>query len=604
VACVLTRARQHSGFTLVELLVVLAILVLLFGLLFAPMMTSLDMAKEGQIRARMQDTARQAMEDIQRTITNAIHVLPPRVVTPTAAPTLAYVEASQLAAILPVPGSLTGTLQPPVRFDATRNRSWIEAVRYVVHPSSGRIVRNNDVGIDLTAFPPGTTAPMSPSQPATGLEYIPSYEDPFILYRQVGILFEVPPAQAEYSFDGRSYRFGSLVDDGTGNLVFYSNRPETENALTLAGGYDVPCSTSVCDNCGARYPGFRAYGADCPSCTTAAGYTYLFDSVKFSPQHAANEQLQPLRDGTVYRAEHGAWTGYAQGDPTVACPQLFPQVMDPRVTVWRYNSTSGSYTDLQYDSYDPARRGTPRLDVTWNADSGAVRFGRTYTQTVTLTDSGGAVSSLIGSDEAVVTPLDPPGPTAPNGYRVDPTPNAIILPDTVKVRAVANLNGGGVRWIDYAETDQLEQDQIGEWQFAVKRELPPADWASWVPENWALSMDLLFNNLDTTGPPGPAKFAAALGVPLNQITNVELRIQYWARRNADIFGGGGTTPTARDDLVRVDYNTRGLIDLNLTLSEFTEYFEDATNTYVLPAPPPKRQQVALHDTLVVRNAGR
>jgi type II secretory pathway pseudopilin PulG len=588
---------------LVELLVVLAILVLLFGLLFAPMMTSLDMAKEGQIRARMQDTARQAMEDIQRTVTNAIHVLPVRVVTPTTAPTLAYVNTSQLAVILPVPGSLTSPPQPPTRPDPTRNRNWIEAVRYAVHPYSGRIVRSDDVGIDLTAFPPGTTAPMSLSQPTTGLEYTPSYEDPFILYRQVGILFEVPQAQAEYGFGGRWFRFGSLVDDGTGNLVFYSNRPETENALTLAGGYDVPCSTSVCDNCGARYPGFRAYGADCASCGTAAGYTYLFDSVRFTPVHAANEQLQSQRDGTEYRAEHGAWTGYVQGSPTTVCPRLFPAVMDPRVTVWRYNSTTGAYTDLQYDSYDAALRGTPQFGVAWDADKGTVKFGRTYTQTVTLTESGGTVSTLVGSDEATVTPLDPPGPTAPNGYRIDPTPNAIILPDTVTMRAVANLSGGTIRWIDYAQTQQLEQDQIGEWQFAVKRELPPANWASWIPENWALSMDLLFNNLEFTGPPGPAKFAAALGVPVSQVSNVELQIEYWARRNADIFAGGSATPTARDDLVRVDYNTRGLIDLNLTLSEFAEYEEDATNTYVLPPPPPKRQQVALHDTLVVRNAG-
>jgi type II secretory pathway pseudopilin PulG len=588
---------------LVEMLVVLAILVLLFGLLFAPMMTSLDMAREGQIRARMQDTARQAMEDIQRTISNAIFVLPLRVVTPTTAANLAYVDTSQLAVVLPKPGSLTSPLQPPTVPDPTAGTNWIEAVRYIVHPHSGRIVRNDDVGIDPSVYPPGSTAPISPTRPTSGLEYQPQVEDPFVLYRQMGVLYEVAPAQADYTFGGKSYRFGSLVDDGTGNLVFWSNRPESENALTLADGYDIPCSASICDSCGARHPGFRPYSMACATCGLAAGYTYLFDSVQFMPQHATSEQLQPLRDGTVYRAEHGGWTGYAQDDPTVASPQLFPRRMDPRVTIYRYNATTAGYTDLQYDSYDPALRGTPTLDVSWSAASGAVRFGRLFTQTITLTDSSGAASGAIATDDATVSSLDPfGGSTAPNGYGITPAPAAIILPDTVKVRAVATLSSGAVRWRDYTETDQTEQDQMGEWQFAVKRELPPSTWASWLPDNWAVSIDVLFNNLDTTGPPGAAKFAAALDVPLSQITDVRLYIQYWARRNADIFTGANAT--GRDDLVRVDYSTRNLLDVHLTLSEFEDYVEDAGGNLVLPAPPPKVQQAALHDTVAVRNAGR
>jgi len=588
---------------LIELLVVLAILVLLFALLFAPMMTSLDMARAGQIRARMQDTARQAMEDIQRTVANAIQVLPMRVVTLLSAANLAYVDTSQLAVVLPPPGSLSGPLQPPTRPDATAGRDWMEAVRYVVHPRSGRIVRNDDVGINLGTFPPGTTAPMSPLQPSPGVEYTPVPEDPFVLYRQVGVLYEVPQADAEYAFGGRWYRFGSLVDDGTGTQVFWSNRPETENALSLADGYDIPCSVAVCDNCGARYAGFRSYNDACLTCSNAAGYTYLFDNVKFTPQHAANEQLQPLRDATVYRAEHGGWTGYSHGDPTAASPQLFPRIFDPRITVYRYDQATGGYTDFQYDSYDPALRGTPQLDVTWDADSGAIRFGRIFTQSITLTDSGGNVSAAITDDEATILPLDAlGGPTAPTGYRIDPDPEAIILPDTVKVRLVANFSGGGSRHWDYVEVNQEEQDQIGPLQFAVRRELPPANWESWVPENWALSMDILFNNLDITGPPGPAKVAAALGMPLGNVTDVQLHIQYWARRNADIFRGANAT--ARDDLVRVDYSTRNMIDVNLTLSAFADYVEDTNGNFVLPAPPPKPQQAALHDTIVVRNVGR
>lgn len=603
VVSVRKEIHQRSGFTLVELLVVLAILVLLFGLLFAPMMTSLDMAREGQVRSRLQAAAQQAMEDIQRTITNAIHILPARVVRPIAAPGLAYVDTSQLAAILPTPGSLVGPLQPPVRTDPATGRNYIEAVRYVVHPRSGRIVRFDDVGINLATFPPGTTAPLSPSQPSSGVEYQPAYDDPFVLYRQVGILYEVPQNEAEYAFGGRWYRFGSLVDDGSGNRVFWSNRPESENALSLTEGGDIPCTTSVCDNCGARYPGFREYTAPCLGCSASRGYTYLFDNLRFAPQHFANQQLQSLQDGSVYRAEHGSWTGYSHSDPTVPSPQLFPRLLDPRIVAYRYDASTGAYTDLQYDSYDPTLRGTPPLEISWDSDTGAVRAGRVFTQSITLTDSGGNVSAAISTDQAVVTPLDPVGgPTAPNGYRIEPTPNAIILPTTVTVCAVAHLSGGGWRSRDYTRTEQMEQSQIGEWQFAVRRDLPPPSWAPWVPDNWALNMDVLFNDLELTGPPGPAKFAAALNVPLSSIADVQIIIRYWARRNADIFRGASST--GRDDIVRVDYNTRSLIDVHLTLSEFTDYVEDANGNLVIPAPPPKPQQATQHDTLVVRNAGR
>jgi len=172
----------------------------------------------------------------------------------------------------------------------------------------------------------------------------------------------------------------------------------------------------------------------------------------------------------------------------------------------------------------------------------------------------------------------------------------------VKVRAIATLTDGTWRRVDYVQTDQTEQSQIGDWQFAVQRALPPAAWESWVPENWALGMDVLFNDLAGTGPPGPAKFAQALGRPLSDIQDVQLYIQYWARRNADIHSGANAT--ARDDLVRVDYNTRNLLDVSFTLSQFVDYSEDANGSYVLPAPPPKIQQAALHDTIAVRNVGR
>jgi hypothetical protein len=56
--------------------------------------------------------------------------------------------------------------------------------------------------------------------------------------------------------------------------------------------------------------------------------------------------------------------------------------------------------------------------------------------------------------------------------------------------------------------------------------------------------------------------------------------------------------------LRVDYSTRNVLDVSLTLAKFTDYVEDTNGNLVQPAPPPMAQQAALHDTIVVRNAGR
>ena len=139
---------RRRGFTLVELLVVLAILVLLLGLLFAPMMTGLDMARAGQSRARMQDTARYAMEEIRRTVGNAVYVVPLDIVQPaSAAPGLGYASLSTVTVVSPrrsVTGVLASPLQPATRPNASTGVSWLEAVRFIVHPQSGRIVRFDD----------------------------------------------------------------------------------------------------------------------------------------------------------------------------------------------------------------------------------------------------------------------------------------------------------------------------------------------------------------------------------------------------------------------------------------------------------------------------
>jgi len=572
--------------------VVLAILVLLFGLLFAPMMTSLDIARQGQKRARMQDVVRYTMEEVRRTLGNARYILPMDVRTPTAAPNLAYVDLSTITAAVPqrdARGILTSPLEPTTR-PVPPGARWLEAIRFTVHPWTGRIVRNDDLN---ATEPPGAT--QGTSQPGSGIEYTPEVDNPFVLFRQVGVCYEASPGQ---------WVFGSV--DAAGSFV--TNQPISENAMTLGSGFDVPCSGSVCDNCGYRHPGFRAYASQpCVNCGAQAGYTYLFDGIRFVPEQVAGEQVLAGEGGTVYRARHGGWTGYGQTDPTVVAPGLSERRLDPRIIDYRFDATDptvpgGAFSEVQYDSYNAAVRGTPRLNIAWDPESGGVKFGRRYTQRITLTAAAGTgnVSMALSEDEATVTALDPPGtPTPPTGYSITPAPDAaIILPSTVRVRMIANFAGGGSQAWDLVKTNQQEQDAIGPWQYAVRRELPPTNWAPWLPEDWATSMDILFNNLPVVGPPGPTKLAAA---GIGNVTSVDLVIDYWARRNADIHRGN--VSTGRDDIVRIDYNTRNVLDVDVGLAEFVDYQEDVDANLVIPPPPPPTPQVALNDTVIVHNAG-
>jgi prepilin-type N-terminal cleavage/methylation domain-containing protein len=64
------------AFTLTELLVAIAILSILFTLLFVPMTTAFDNARRGRIMSELQNAADYALEIMVRELTQATEVLP------------------------------------------------------------------------------------------------------------------------------------------------------------------------------------------------------------------------------------------------------------------------------------------------------------------------------------------------------------------------------------------------------------------------------------------------------------------------------------------------------------------------------------------------
>lgn len=71
----LTRTKRNKGFTLIEVLVVMAISMILMGLVMYPVLQSFRLTSRAKSMVEAQDSARQAMEQISREIGEAMDVL-------------------------------------------------------------------------------------------------------------------------------------------------------------------------------------------------------------------------------------------------------------------------------------------------------------------------------------------------------------------------------------------------------------------------------------------------------------------------------------------------------------------------------------------------
>lgn len=69
-------AQPRTGFTLVEMMVTLAIMMLLFGIIFMPLSQAFNFFQLGQTRTSMQQAARQTLEQISSDIRTAVRMFP------------------------------------------------------------------------------------------------------------------------------------------------------------------------------------------------------------------------------------------------------------------------------------------------------------------------------------------------------------------------------------------------------------------------------------------------------------------------------------------------------------------------------------------------
>ncbi len=330
------RQRGRAGFTLVEMLVVLSILVILFAMLFAPMIASLDMVSAGQSKVTMQTAARTALKQIRREISNAMYIYP--------VPGL----------ILKGADGLLGTA------DDTR----------IPDPS------------EIVFVGPARTAtgeliePLAPRSDATGriiatriraslLDEAQAYSrsNTFVLVREEGYYDRVE--------DAASVRW---------QFTNVSATNPVRNVLSPRGGYDIPVTQSICADPTCTDRVHEGYITTCPTCG-GTDIIYVHENLQFMPERVSGETLQASANDTLYQARDGAWAGfYNRGGfelndllPASGANPLMvlgASELDPRIVM--LNPTDWSVVRDSWQNADSSN-----TILTWDSNRGVIQVGAT-----------------------------------------------------------------------------------------------------------------------------------------------------------------------------------------------------------------------------------
>lgn len=543
------RARSHArlgarqGFTLVEVLVVLAILVILFGLLFAPMMAGMDMATRGQVQSRLQDVARRAAEEMRRELTNAIYVYPPPSYP---VGTTAVTDYSQVA-FVPAETSSDGTRQP--RMFTRGGQSEYLVVRYFVKPpdlSGGKVYDETN---------------------------------PFKLVRQEGV-YRWDDALLRYVF-GRVNATSGAFEPGV---------PIVENAVTPDEDYDVPATTTICLDDETMHVG---YLDKCPDGST--NLVYLHDDVKFQPARIVGEALTASRNNTTYEARYGNWMG-SPSSGLVAQDAPLSQTesqLQPRLALYRWSGNAHKKLELDTYSSVPAK-----YHLRWNSATGTVHVGDWHTVRISVDVSatptgdqfyplqvlyGGRGTAPYAGDSYDETGAGPATPNAPVepiyanrpqqgeprvpiAYRIHPERSdgtgeaAKVVPQSLRVTVVGTA-AGQMRRAQFTPAQEIRQSDLGAYEFS---EFMPAN------QLWAEA------RLSRYSPPSPDQFGSGLEA-------FDIYISYYYRRNFY-----DNPPAYRDDVMYADYSTAEIINITLIPQRFTELqpYRDGEPNLVVPPDLP------------------
>ncbi|MFB3882000.1 MAG: PilW family protein [Armatimonadota bacterium] len=351
-----TKSPQRA-FTLVEVMVTVALLGIALGLLLIPVMNSLGYFRSATARADAQTAARLALDSIARELTEAMYVQ------------LDMYDSSAIAFFPPLrvdPEDPTSEVVTPPRPD------WSKAIRYwrgLYDPTGNYDPR--------ALFGPGNTFFV-----ARGVVPAPfTYDDEWNRWNQ---------AWAEEA--------SAAGDQGVGNWAPISRVVQTDLGLTYN-------RTGQVSGIGLRnrtlQPGFpylyvqnllaknevtqteagRLY-RDYVVALTPAVLDYDVTELQFNPTTVAGEWLRPVetagvKDYSVYRSRYPLWrlgapyTGWAQlsDDPYVhqALAEL-TWARDPFLLIYRYSTDARTYELRAVGAFDPRSRTMKILDPQTRAE--------------------------------------------------------------------------------------------------------------------------------------------------------------------------------------------------------------------------------------------
>lgn len=573
----------RRGFTLVEVLVALAIMVVLFALLFAPMMAGLDWVSTGKANVNLQNAARFAMEQIRRELSDAVFVVPTTNIVLPGGEKVA--DTSQLTFCPPERDSL-GRVVAPVHARVDPVTRLTQVVRYRVH-----LLNLNE--------PYGET-------------------NPFVLYRQQ-LLYD--PSQPDGQQVGLFNSSGNwCFTDATlaGCPMF------VENALTPSRGCTFVPTTTVCRTCGSKTAG---YAPKCPvSSCGSTDVAYLYDNIQFVPHRVVGEELQ-TDNGITYEARYGAWDGLTTSSGVLGSTALTGSILVPRISVIRWNPAASppayNLTRTDMDSWVSSPRS---VYLTIDAERGRVEAGEQVTRLIPLVlDANGwyAPSALPGDIVAIwpagtggtpnTTPAD--SANAPIAFRIDPTQGGALAPAVIdtgslRVRVVA-VSGGVQRQIDLKPSSNFDQPSLKGDEYC------PIIYRIWRDVNGdgkqdpatepvvGTNAEVRFSRFDPPRPSSTTLFTQ----PLAAGSTFALEISYHLRRNyvydatRDAAGGDPW----RNDVIKVDYSTRSIQNIVLSPMGFVRLEPDASNPLIFKLPRSDAKQpntVALREQVFVRNMAR
>lgn len=493
------------GFTLVELLVVIALLTILFVLLFKPMAEGINWLRVSRASVAAQSNAQLALEDFSSALSTALYVR-------------TYPDTPWLIDLY-MPVTENGALAQPLRPDSYVVRYWTSPLHYYPHPTQPALAQ--------------AEWPTVYSNPDLGNEWI---------YTGDGGVPNIPRLYTLVQL--RKTHFQPFADfDGNGTIEANPNIPNWMDPwfyldFPAERDYWISISNSLMEKQKTDTAAYLQDPVGTPAMwpeteeLRAAGDRYVVPGCSFRPVQINRERVAAGNGGADYRAKYADW--YEDNTPNLGDRYIGPGYLpiawlsdlggqekfdDPHIQIYRWNPADNDYTALIFDSYpaDPATNFywdvTRPVHFTWDSKQGVVKCAVPWHNTF----AGDGNAFGVGTTQFN---LDVPHTAFTS---------SIVVSGSEKVRVL--MPSGD--WVSYSKVDQ--------------------------PHFSAISSDHTYT-VDYGDAVNPPSIAFSWPPPLG--STIEVDFAYRDNFTKDLTAN--PLRQIRNDVVVISYKTQRLIDVTVT----------------------------------------